>query len=222
MDRRIVKTREALQTAMLDLIREGDYEKIEIQQITDRANTARVTFYRHYATKEDLLMDCLEGIYTQMRGVLDAFHFEDEMDLRNLPPNLPLFEFLERDRVLSRKLLFGPMGTRVQTRARAYIVSEVMRVYSQSMRLADLPITLIANHCASCTLGNVMWWLSEENGGYSAAYMARITHWMAITGALTVIGRADLLTLPDDDWRPRPEELATMHTAAPLNVAASP
>lgn len=219
MDRRIIKTREALQTALFDLIREGDYEDIEIQQITDRANTARVTFYRHYATKDDLLMDCLEAVYTAMRGTLDEMRVEDVLDLRQPPPNLPLFEFLERDRILSRKLLFGPLGTQVQMRVRTYIVEQVVQVYSSSLHFADLPVVLIANHCASCLIGNVLWWLSQENDGYSSGYIARITHAMALTGALTIVGRADLIIgYTNYDWRPRCEELA----ALPVSAAASP
>ena len=56
-DRRKDRTRQWFQQALLDLIQERGYEDITIQDIVDRANTARVTFYRHYKDKEELLRE---------------------------------------------------------------------------------------------------------------------------------------------------------------------
>jgi len=70
MDRRIQRSKQALQEALLLLIQQKPYEAIQIQEITEAANTARITFYRHYGTKDDLLIDCLEDIYQQLKLVL--------------------------------------------------------------------------------------------------------------------------------------------------------
>src|SRR5258707_7199093 len=56
MDRRVQKTRQALQNALIELILEKGYEAVVIQDILDRANVGRSTFYAHYQDKEDLLM----------------------------------------------------------------------------------------------------------------------------------------------------------------------
>jgi AcrR family transcriptional regulator len=57
MDRRVIRTREALRTALLALISEKDYEEITVEEITERANVGRATFYLHYKAKEDLLLE---------------------------------------------------------------------------------------------------------------------------------------------------------------------
>src|SRR5258708_25793967 len=60
-DRRVQRTRELLQKALIDLISECDYAAITIQDIVDRANVARTTFYVHFNSKDDLFMSCREA-----------------------------------------------------------------------------------------------------------------------------------------------------------------
>lgn len=195
MDRRIERTKHNLREALLSLIREMPFEEIEIQTITDRAETARVTFYRHYATKTELLLDCLAAINDRIMAVMPPYELHLVLDLSQIPPCFPLFEFLDQDRELYRRLATGSVGALVQQRVREYIVAENLTMFGQSARYADLPIGLMANHIASCVVGNVVWWLTDGTA-YSADYIARMTHAMAMTGALTVVGRQDDIVMP--------------------------
>jgi len=54
-DRRVIRTRKLLQDALLQLILEQGYDSIRVQDITDKANLGRATFYVHYADKAALL-----------------------------------------------------------------------------------------------------------------------------------------------------------------------
>ena len=42
-DRRVLRTREMLQTALVDLLRKHPYESITVQEIVDRANIGPVS-----------------------------------------------------------------------------------------------------------------------------------------------------------------------------------
>jgi len=55
-DRRTMRTRSALKDALIQLILEKHYEEITVQNIIDRANVGRSTFYAHFHDKEDLLI----------------------------------------------------------------------------------------------------------------------------------------------------------------------
>lgn len=55
MDRRIVRTREAITYALFELVKERRWEKITVQQLLDRAQVSRSTFYAHYESKLDVL-----------------------------------------------------------------------------------------------------------------------------------------------------------------------
>lgn len=54
-DRRITKTRKAIYHAFLHLLNQKDYDIITVQEIIDRADVGRSTFYSHYESKELLL-----------------------------------------------------------------------------------------------------------------------------------------------------------------------
>jgi AcrR family transcriptional regulator len=195
MDRRIQRTKESLQKALLDLIQQKSYEDIEIQEITETANTARITFYRHYATKDDLLIDCLEQIYQDLKGVMGEKDITQILDLRMLPPNLKLFEFLGQNASLLRILMTGPKSWLIQERFRHYIVEHLTEEFARMPQFADLPIVLMVNHMASCVIGNASWWLMADCP-YSPEYIARLTHTMSITGVMALVGRLDAVTLP--------------------------
>ncbi len=205
MDKRIQRTRQSLQQSLLALLAEQPFEGISIQAITDRADTARVTFYRHYGTKEELLLDAMEDIYQSLKESIEAVSGYDHiLDFSATPPDLVLFDFLAQNRPLYKRLMTGSISALIQQRLRHYIVQHVTLAFNQAPDYADLPTGLIANHMASNVIGNVMWWLSEDLP-YSPAYMARITHWMSLTGIMAWVGNDDkfMQSLPSaDEWRP--------------------
>ena len=67
-DRRVQRTRQLLQGALIALIQEKGYEALTVQDIIDRANVGRATFYAHFDNKEDLLVSRLDDF----RGALRA------------------------------------------------------------------------------------------------------------------------------------------------------
>ncbi|MBU5671071.1 TetR family transcriptional regulator [Paenibacillus brevis] len=54
-DPRAKRTRKYIQNAFMDLLAEKDFEAISIQDIMDRAELNRVTFYNHYQDKYEFL-----------------------------------------------------------------------------------------------------------------------------------------------------------------------
>lgn len=57
MDRRVSKTKKAIQEAFFALLKEEGHRRIAISEITRRANVDRKTFYLHYGSTEDVIRE---------------------------------------------------------------------------------------------------------------------------------------------------------------------
>ncbi|MBR3816101.1 MAG: TetR/AcrR family transcriptional regulator [Clostridia bacterium] len=63
MDRRQRKTREAIFSAFSTLMKNQRYESITVQDIIDKADIGRSTFYSHFETKDTLLKAMCSDIF---------------------------------------------------------------------------------------------------------------------------------------------------------------
>ena len=52
VQRRVARTKTAIEDAFVQLVLERGYERVAVEDITDRADLARATFYAHYSNKE--------------------------------------------------------------------------------------------------------------------------------------------------------------------------
>lgn len=63
MDRRIQKTHKAIRTAFEALLAEKRYEQITVQDIIEKADIGRSTFYAHFDTKDGLLENTCKELF---------------------------------------------------------------------------------------------------------------------------------------------------------------
>lgn len=67
VDRRILKTQEALRKAVIELMADKNFDDITIQDIADQANLNRGTIYLHYQDKYDLLNQIMEAHIQELK-----------------------------------------------------------------------------------------------------------------------------------------------------------
>jgi AcrR family transcriptional regulator len=93
-DRRIQRTRKLLQDALISMVVEKGYDATTVQDIVDRANVGRATFYAHFADKETLFHSRLEDLRSfigeQQRHAPARLGFSRVM-LEHARSNLPVW-----------------------------------------------------------------------------------------------------------------------------------
>ena len=61
-DLRVIKTKNALYNALIELMKEKTFEEIKVSDICNKALINRSTFYAHYDDKYELLTDCINDL----------------------------------------------------------------------------------------------------------------------------------------------------------------
>ena len=65
--RRSLRTRGAVRKALIELIGEHGWDDIAVQDVCERANVGRSTFYSHYTGKDALLQGGLDDLRTELQ-----------------------------------------------------------------------------------------------------------------------------------------------------------
>jgi AcrR family transcriptional regulator len=65
-DARVLRTRDRLGDALIALMKEQPFDQITVQQVLDRAEVSRSTFYTHYTGKEDLFLGDVDDFWEYM------------------------------------------------------------------------------------------------------------------------------------------------------------
>lgn len=77
-DRRVVRTREVVLAAFLDLLFERGYEALSVGDIVAKANVGRSTFYDHFTSKEELLRFSLRRPFGTLAVIVGANEIDGE------------------------------------------------------------------------------------------------------------------------------------------------
>lgn len=159
-DRRTARTRKALGDALIELMLEKRFEHITVQEILDRANVGRSTFYSHYTDKESLLLDEMERLLHQ----LNEQPISAGQDRSHPLPSLELFRHVQEQRKLVRAFVSGPGAELLthdfQRRVRKLIEHNLQEWASDGAKPV-VPLPVIANFVASTWIMLLRWWFEE-------------------------------------------------------------
>ncbi len=71
MKEKLIKKREAIITASRDLFAINGYENTKVEDITRSINISKGSFYTYFKTKEDVLFEVIEKLYSEYEKVLE-------------------------------------------------------------------------------------------------------------------------------------------------------
>lgn len=179
-DRRSQRTIRLINAAMIDLLSEKRYTDITVQDILDRADVGRSTFYTHYYDKEDVF----EGVAEQM---LASFNQQlQQAEAGQLLPALELFRHVQEGQRLFQNLL-GGQGEEMIWKAVQTILSRSIEQSLVSMlvgkRPPSVPLAVMAQYLAGAFLNLLKWWIEAEMP-YSPERMDEIFQQLALPGVL--------------------------------------
>jgi AcrR family transcriptional regulator len=153
-DRRVEHTRRALHEALIDLVREKDYDEIAVREILDRAHVSRSTFYTHFEGKDQLLASGIERLVTSSRHTDSVTSF-----------SLPILEHHDRHRRTGT--MSGRTRALLHERLRALIArrirDEAQCSHARGRPGGRLSPTLLGQFIASTFMVVLEWWLDTRS-----------------------------------------------------------
>src|SRR5438128_5403918 len=104
-DRRTNRTRRSLSSALVELVEEKRFDEITVQNVIDRADVGRSTFYAHFRDKEDLFQKDWERFLDHLVEKIewDKVSAESFFPVAHLFGHLQEFHSFYRGLVQSRK-----------------------------------------------------------------------------------------------------------------------
>lgn len=158
-DRRVEKSKRALAEALVRLMIDKGYDAITVADIAERANVGRSTFYAHYADKEDLLQESLQGLRQHLTAATRRRQ-DDGPVHPALAFSLPMLQHVQEVRELFRALARKGHGAPVHTQLQVMLTDLVRDRLEEQPSTRVPPPAVIAEMIVGAFLAAALWWMN--------------------------------------------------------------
>jgi AcrR family transcriptional regulator len=166
VDQRVLRTRQALGNALVELMLARRFDDISVQQVLDRAQVGRATFYAHFRNKHDLLLSDAE----RFCEMLERHFMAGAGTSRRVAPVAELFSHVADFHLFQRALEQSGLREPVYdllTGHLARIIERRMAELCPQVGTPSLPPAATARVFAAALMEMMRWWLNR--GAHPAA-----------------------------------------------------
>jgi AcrR family transcriptional regulator len=186
-DRRATRTRRSLSDALHELIMEKRFDSITVQNVIDRADVGRSTFYAHYRDKEDLF---LSGWQRLLEGFAQHIEWEKAARGERFVPVAGLFCHVQDVHKFYKALARSRKTAMLFKTGHSYLSESIERALTSW--LADkpppsLPVPVVSNYLASEILALLKWWLDHDMP-HTPERMDEMFHQLVAPGFCAALG----------------------------------
>lgn len=158
VDRRILKTKEAINKAFIELMSEKDFDQITINDISERANVNRGTIYLHYSDKIDLLNKCIEDHLSQMSNTCGSVDPKQDF----IHSFLPVFEYFEDNYLFYSSMLLNKGVPSFRDRMQQMVITGINEQLNMKAINQSLSRDVLGQFMASAFIGVLEWWIINK------------------------------------------------------------
>jgi AcrR family transcriptional regulator len=169
-DRRIRRTRQLLRQASIDVMREKGFRATSIQEIAERANVSRGTFYAHFVDKYALLESLLREEFQNLISPLPPVSQWNKKNL-HLLIQLVLENFRDVQRQCHPLGAIDPFIERIFQEELAGLLLMWLKHKRREEVRGTVPMKIIAQTMSWAILGAALQW-SQEPATMSSERMA--------------------------------------------------
>jgi AcrR family transcriptional regulator len=165
-DRRIDRTQQLLRGALFSLIREKGFETLTVQDIIDRANVGRATFYTHFDNKQDLLVSGFDDLRASLKErQRQALSRGTSVEDRIFAFSQEMFAHANEHREIFQAMVGKESGAAIQRLLHKLLVDLVRDDVKATMPRGDggsVPIEALVQFIGGGLFGLLMWWMDGK------------------------------------------------------------
>jgi AcrR family transcriptional regulator len=175
LDRRVQRTRDLLRTALMQLVREKGYDAVTIEDITERANLGRTTFYLHYRSKDDLLLDHHADFTSQLN--LDRLDPGQLLGDEPQPEMVSFLQQISQGKTMYLAFTQAKDADIIMRNIREQMIANLQASLGEAFpeTTPDPSVDILARYIVGAQLSLIDWWVTSRNG-YEAESMAGKLH----------------------------------------------
>jgi AcrR family transcriptional regulator len=168
LDRRVRRTRESLHKALISLALEKKYDAITVQEVLDRANVGRSTFYAHFEGIDDLLIWGIQDLRATLDSALQQQRQSAKRHESVVAFSRAMFEHASGYRNVYHALLNTRAWPLVR-QALENILEELIRRECKAeivkLKRADseVPVDLFVHYLTATFFVVLVWWMDRRS-----------------------------------------------------------
>ncbi|MRN52174.1 TetR/AcrR family transcriptional regulator [Paenibacillus monticola] len=177
-DPRILRTRQLIKDAVIELLQEMDIEKISVNRLAERATINRVTFYLHYRDIPDMLEKMADEMVQDIRQVMNRnplnLNSTDEEDLLIL---VRMLEHIQEHAEFYKVILTSQQSTVFRDRLLSVITEMISTRLERGESDSNISTENIQKditiwYGSSALIGTIIAWLRKDMP-YTPLFLAR-------------------------------------------------
>ena len=167
-DRRVRRTQKLLHGALISLVLEKKYDSITIQEILDRADIGRSTFYAYFKGKDELLISGIHELRNTLDSAMQSARSSAKRHQAVVGFSLAMFQHASEYREVYHALLNTRGWPIVRERLEKMFDEIIWReCKAEIQRLqksdSDVPVDLFVHYLTSAYFAVLTWWLGRRS-----------------------------------------------------------
>jgi AcrR family transcriptional regulator len=165
-DRRVERTKQLIRAAFRSLLEEKGYERVTVQEIIDRANVGRATFYAHFDNKDELFASGFDELRASLKARQRAALSRDaDLGERVFAFSEEMFAHANQYRNVFQAMVGKHSGVVVQRLLHKLLVDLVrddVKAASGQGAPSAVTVDAVAQFIAGGLFGLLVWWLNAR------------------------------------------------------------
>lgn len=164
-DRRVRKSKAAIKQAFLNLLKEYEFNRITVQQLSDSADISRGTFYTYYVDKYDLLETMENEKIEEIQNFINQRNMLGKKE--NIEENVKdimeyLINHINENIIFYKRMFDIGQASMLQEKMYNLILSHLSSYKSNDDMIEGIPFSYFMSYVSGAGISIIKYWVQDS------------------------------------------------------------